>query len=425
MRRELNRPLERLFRDLESNIGDRAGWMTDKRRADALPILLAARNNRRGSEQEGQSGGERAAKPGNACGCASRPQFSGQSSAIDDDRRRHRPHGVPVLRGRSMQARSRPAARPRRRYHRGRLSPEPRRRQDDSVPRDELNQGARPLTVLVIHAHPDDEVFATGAATLAAKAAGHHVVLRVLTGGEGRSADRSAHGLSRARQRRADLLDHSASLLGIDSWAPVDEGRWADTPHAPELTLAAAPLDDLTTAIVTTIEAVKPSAVLTVGREGLTGHPDHIACHRAVVAAVGRLAEPGLVCLGAVLNAKDVTTARHTSRQLTGVEVGTGRTAGSDTSHSIRLNGPPNTEARRRAAVDVYAPGLGTFDIGGLMKTADPGSDSLLMRLVLDYRGWDFDLVDTIAGDAGPASPWGARSGAPIRTQASPATAPN
>jgi hypothetical protein len=33
-------------------------------------------------------------------------------------------------------------------------------------------------TVLVVHAHPGDEVFATGATVLAAKAAGHRVVLR-------------------------------------------------------------------------------------------------------------------------------------------------------------------------------------------------------------------------------------------------------
>ncbi|MBO0703523.1 MAG: PIG-L family deacetylase, partial [Candidatus Dormibacteraeota bacterium] len=38
--------------------------------------------------------------------------------------------------------------------------------------------------VLVIHAHPDDEVFATGAATIAARSAGASVHLRLFTGGE-------------------------------------------------------------------------------------------------------------------------------------------------------------------------------------------------------------------------------------------------
>jgi LmbE family N-acetylglucosaminyl deacetylase len=42
--------------------------------------------------------------------------------------------------------------------------------------------------VLVVHAHPDDEVFATGAATIAAQRAGASVHLRLFTGGEGRGS---------------------------------------------------------------------------------------------------------------------------------------------------------------------------------------------------------------------------------------------
>jgi LmbE family N-acetylglucosaminyl deacetylase len=39
-------------------------------------------------------------------------------------------------------------------------------------------------TVLVLHAHPDDEVFATCAATRAASESGDHVELRIAAGGE-------------------------------------------------------------------------------------------------------------------------------------------------------------------------------------------------------------------------------------------------
>ena len=44
-------PLEQFYRELENKSGDRAGRMTNKRRADALLMLLAARYNRWGSEQ--------------------------------------------------------------------------------------------------------------------------------------------------------------------------------------------------------------------------------------------------------------------------------------------------------------------------------------------------------------------------------------
>ena len=45
-------PLEQFYRDVENAMGDRAGRMTNKRRADALLMLLAARCNRWGSERE-------------------------------------------------------------------------------------------------------------------------------------------------------------------------------------------------------------------------------------------------------------------------------------------------------------------------------------------------------------------------------------
>jgi LmbE family N-acetylglucosaminyl deacetylase len=59
-------------------------------------------------------------------------------------------------------------------------------------------------TVLVVHAHPGDEVFATGATVLAAKAAGHGVVLRQLTGGEGRTARLTSQGLRDTRRRSVE-----------------------------------------------------------------------------------------------------------------------------------------------------------------------------------------------------------------------------
>lgn len=247
----------------------------------------------------------------------------------------------------------------------------------------------------MIHAHPDDEVFATGAATLAAGQSGCRVVLRVLTGGEGRSATLTPTGLRDARRRRADRLDRSASLLGINSWAYIDEGRWTDTPHDPGRTLAAARLHDVVNAVLTEIESVQPSTVLTVGPDGLTGHRDHIACHRAVTSAVQRLANPELECLGAVLDAEHVTAAQQCAHSLIGTHVGSGSTTGTDTSHSLRLDGPPGTEARRREALDAYTEGLGTADVERLLRTFPVTSDSLLMRLVLDHRGWDRDFVES------------------------------
>ena len=137
--------------------------------------------------------------------------------------------------------------------------------------------------VLVVHAHPDDEVFATGAATIAAKEAGARVHHRIFTGGEGRARGTSLPDLEAARRRKEARLAVSARLLGIDAWAYLTEpGRWTDTPHAPERTIATTSLDELAAPVAQAIESLRPDVLLTVGPDGLTDHPDHIACHDTV-----------------------------------------------------------------------------------------------------------------------------------------------
>lgn len=250
--------------------------------------------------------------------------------------------------------------------------------------------------VLAIHAHPDDEVFATAAATLAGSASGRRIELRVLTGGEGRSATLTPSGLREARRRRAERLDRSASLLGIDSWAYIDEGRWTDTPHDPDRTLASARFQDVVDAVLTEIESVSPSTVLTVGADGLTGHRDHVVCHHAVSSAVDQITTRRPLCLGAMIDTMDVAAARRRAHKLVGTDVGSGRTTGSDTSHGLRLDGPPGTEARRREALDAYTPDLGTADVESMLRLLPTTSDSLLMRLILDHRGWDHDCFESL-----------------------------
>jgi LmbE family N-acetylglucosaminyl deacetylase len=71
--------------------------------------------------------------------------------------------------------------------------------------------------VLVVHAQPDDEVFATGAATIAANEARDRVHRRIFTGGEGR-----ARGTSLPTLRRHGV----ARKLG----SPCRPGCWASTP---------------------------------------------------------------------------------------------------------------------------------------------------------------------------------------------------
>src|SRR3954454_11476454 len=112
-------------------------------------------------------------------------------------------------------------------------------------------------TALVVHAHPDDEVFATGAATSILNDQGWHVVLRVATAG--------VHGA-------ADHLTNSCALLGIDEWDWLGtEGQWSDAGgrSGPRPRAAEQPTV-LAEEVEPAIRAIEPQLLLTVGSDGLT-----------------------------------------------------------------------------------------------------------------------------------------------------------
>ncbi|OIJ24791.1 PIG-L deacetylase family protein [Nocardioides luteus] len=256
-------------------------------------------------------------------------------------------------------------------------------------PGDDLN-GA---IVLIVHAHPDDEVFATGAAAVAAKAAGARTHLRLFTGGEGRGSVLTPTGLASARRAKETRLTESTEALGIDTWDYLTQpGRWTDTPHAPTRTIGAADLVDLAAPVRSALETLRPDIVLTVGPDGLTGHPDHIACHNAVTHACATAAHRPRVALGAVLDQRAVRAAAEAARAATGRPVGSGRVNGMTLDTSvITVTGPPGTDDSRRQALDAYVPGLGTSSANDVDTELMGAGDSVLLRFVLDAAGWTRD----------------------------------
>ncbi|GAB2611054.1 hypothetical protein GCM10027269_79240 [Kribbella endophytica] len=257
----------------------------------------------------------------------------------------------------------------------------------------------------MVHAHPDDEVFATGAATIALSDAGWRVVLRVATGGE--ASEDPALGEAEARRVRSEKLSRSCELLGIAEWGWL--GEWVDRGGSGPGTVADEESAVLVGAVRRALGEVRPELVLTVGSDGLTGHPDHVAIGAAVRAAADNV-------LGARLRAADVVAARERLVGLVGGErqvgsgrvlgvgdevvleevPGEGRRAGGEVvleevpSEGRRAGG--EAEERRRRALDVYRAGLGTLPLeqvlGGRL------GDSVLLRAVLDVAGWDRDLFE-------------------------------
>ncbi|MFI5692534.1 PIG-L family deacetylase [Kribbella sp. NPDC051586] len=233
-------------------------------------------------------------------------------------------------------------------------------------------------TALVVHAHPDDEVFATGAATSVLSEQGWYVVLRVATAG--------MHGA-------ADHLTNSCALLGIDEWGWLGAAdQWIDDGgHNGPRTLAAASPADLAAEVERAVRELEPELILTVGQDGLTGHPDHIAISQAVQRA---LQHGHCRTLGARVRAHDVRAGEALVQRLApGQQIGSGHVTGCDVPLEEISGG---SEQRRRQALDEYYDGLGSKPLEELIGVHRAGSDGLLLRAVFDATGWRQDRFEEL-----------------------------
>ncbi|WP_443262252.1 PIG-L deacetylase family protein [Streptomyces sp. SDT5-1] len=248
-----------------------------------------------------------------------------------------------------------------------------------------FRQLGRGSTVLVVTAHPDDEVFAHGAAIATLSRQGSRVVLCTASGGE--AAEHGATSSAEARRRRAARLDAACTTLGVSAWDWLAEGRWTDTAGRPTPgSLTSAPLADLTQAVSARIHETLPDVVLTVGPDGLTGHPDHILIHQAVTSAAISCRVPAL---GSYLLPADITQGHALLAEvLPGERVGSGRITGRDEPTPCRLGAPAHVAEARRSALDAYATGLGTMELEDLVRVFPGRGDSLVLRAVLDAIGW-------------------------------------
>ncbi|WP_067825362.1 PIG-L family deacetylase [Actinomadura kijaniata] len=155
----------------------------------------------------------------------------------------------------------------------------------------------RQLTLMAVHAHPDDEVLGTGGLLARCAAEGIRTVLVTCTNGEqgddegGRKPGEPGHDDAGVARRRLAELAESARILGIDHVEPLgyrDSGMdgWDANGH-PEA-FANLPVERGAARVAELIEKYRPQVVVTYDENGGYGHPDHIQAHRVAVAAVER-----------------------------------------------------------------------------------------------------------------------------------------
>lgn len=147
-------------------------------------------------------------------------------------------------------------------------------------------------TMVVLHAHPDDEAIATSGTMAKAKRDGHRVVLVVATGGElGQTPADLAEGETLAH-RRAGETRQSAEIIGVDriEFLGYRDSGMEDDPRIndPE-TFHSADLNEAAERMATILREEQADILLAYDERGNYMHPDHIKVHH-VGHAAARLA---------------------------------------------------------------------------------------------------------------------------------------
>ena len=137
-------------------------------------------------------------------------------------------------------------------------------------------------TLVLFHAHPDDEVITTGGTAARAAAEGHRVVLVVATGGEyGESPDDLAAGERLVDRRRVET-ERSVAALGIHElvWLGYEDSGmtgWEQNGNAGSFLQA--PLDEAAERLAVILRRERADVVTVYDWHGGYGHPDHIRVH--------------------------------------------------------------------------------------------------------------------------------------------------
>jgi LmbE family N-acetylglucosaminyl deacetylase len=174
----------------------------------------------------------------------------------------------------------------------------------------------RALTLMAVHAHPDDEASGTGGILAKYAAEGVRTVLVTCTDGGcgdgpgGVKPGEPGHDPVAVAAMRKTELEASCAVLGISDLEMLgyaDSGMmgWAtnDAPGAFWTT----PVDVAAARLAELMHHYQPDVVVTYDANGFYGHPDHIQAHRITMAAAQSSGIPAKVYWTAIA-ASDMAT---------------------------------------------------------------------------------------------------------------------
>jgi len=157
----------------------------------------------------------------------------------------------------------------------------------------------RRLTLLTVHAHPDDESIGMGGTMAKAVRYGHRVVLVTCTRGElGEivvpEMDTPENHRRLGEIRAAELVA-ALSALGVTEWENLgyrDSDMMGRAGNRDPRSFWQADLDEAARRLTWLVRTYRPEVVTTYNDFGGYGHPDHIRVHDVSVRAFDRAGDP-------------------------------------------------------------------------------------------------------------------------------------
>ncbi|SDF83292.1 PIG-L family deacetylase [Klenkia brasiliensis] len=155
---------------------------------------------------------------------------------------------------------------------------------------------SRPLTLMAVHAHPDDEATSTGGVLAKYAAEGVTTVLVTCTDGALGDAGtvkpgEEGHSTAEVVAARAAELAESCAILGVTHAHQLgyhDSGMMGWPQNDADGAFWTTPPEEPVARLAELIERHRPDVVVTYDENGFYGHPDHIQAHRVTVAALDR-----------------------------------------------------------------------------------------------------------------------------------------
>lgn len=154
-------------------------------------------------------------------------------------------------------------------------------------------------TIMLVHAHPDDEVISTGGIALKYSAQGARIVLVTCTRGEEGDIVHEELNTPENKERLAEIRDQELAeaikILQIHDFEQLayrDSGMINMPANDHPESFNQADVKEATGRLVALVRTYQPDVMISYNEQGGYGHPDHIMAHKITVAAFDAAGDP-------------------------------------------------------------------------------------------------------------------------------------